>query len=329
MNITKKQSSYILLIASLSLILTLLINPSLSIDAAKTGLLLWFNIVLPSLLPFIIASNILMESGSVYFFERLFTPIMQPLFRLPGSCAFPWVMGLISGYPMGAKLAANLRNENQITDSELQRLLSFCNNSGPFFILGAIGSGIFNDPKIGYFLIKIHFISSVLVGLIFRFYGQKPRPSSNTYNRVFKPVNSIGEVLASSIANSMEVIVQIGGYIIFFSVIGDLIKETKLILTLASLINHLFKPLGMTKNLALSWIIGFSEMSNGINLLAKVPSPQVLKLAIVSFILGWGGLSIHAQSLHFFKSTKIKTPLYLLGKFLHGVLAFILTYILF
>lgn len=328
MIITKKQSSYILPLASLSLILALLINPSLSIDAAKTGLLLWFNIVLPSLLPFIIASNILMASGSVYFFEKLFRPIMWPLFRLPGCCAFPWVMGLISGYPMGAKLAANLWNENQITDSELQRLLSFCNNSGPFFILGAVGSGIFNDPALGYFLLKVHFISSLMVGLIFRFYGQASRPRPSTYNNAFKPASSIGGVLASSISSSMEVIAQIGGYIIFFSVIGALLRKASSVLTLAKIVNLLFKPLGMTASLALSWIIGLSEMSNGISLLAKVQGPQTLKLAVISFILAWGGLSIHAQSLHFLKNTKIKTPLYLFGKFLHGVFAFILTYIL-
>lgn len=135
----KKPRIYFLPVVSITLILALLIDPSQSITAAKTGLLLWFNTVLPSLLPFITGSNILMASGSVYFFEKVFTPIMEPLFKVPGCCAFAWIMGLVSGYPMGAKIAAELRENNQITDIEVQRLLSFCNNSGPFFILGAVG----------------------------------------------------------------------------------------------------------------------------------------------------------------------------------------------
>ncbi len=321
----KKSSLYILPLISIVFILALLFQPSLSISAAKIGLLLWFNTVLPSLLPFIIAANILMASGSVYFFERLFEPIMKPLFNVPGCCAFPWIIGLISGYPMGAKIAAELYENKQITEIELQRLLSFCNNSGPFFIIGAVGIGMFSSPKVGYILLIIHIVSSILVGILFRFYKYKSNYTLNTHKNIFIPAPSIGEVLGQSITNSMDVIVQIGGYIIIFSVIGALLKDTLAVNRLADTLYYVFRPLGMTRKLALSWIIGFIEMSNGAHLVAKTPAFDRLKIAIISFILGWGGLSIQAQSLNFTKKTAIKTPLYLLSKFLHGAIAFALT----
>lgn len=319
---------YILPLSSIAFILALLLAPTTSIAAAKTGLLLWFNTVLPSLLPFIMGSNILMKSGSVYFFEKVFSPIMMPLFKVPGCCAFPWLMGLISGYPVGAKVAAQLRETGQITDIQLQRLLSFCNNSGPFFIIGAVGVGMLTDSKIGYYLLAIHIVSSIIVGIIFRFYGKEIDQPIPSYKKTFKPGGSIGEVLGDSVADSMEVIVHVGGYIILFSVIGSLLKETPVFAILASTLHTLLKPIGMTMGLASSWIVGVLEMSNGASLVSSTPQAP-LALAVISFILGWGGLSVHAQSLHFLKNTKIKTPLYLFAKFLHGVIAFILTILLF
>lgn len=271
----------------------------------------------------------LMDSGSICFFEKIFRPIMKPLFKVPGCCAFPWMIGLISGYPMGAKIAGELYDHKQITALEFQRVLSFCNNSGPFFILGAVGVGMLGNEQLGYFLLLIHFISSVLVGILFRFYGKETRHNANTYQATFKPTSSIGEALGKSITRSMEVIVQIGGYIIIFSVIGTLLQETAIIHGIASTLYTLFRPLGMTKDLALSWLIGIIEMSNGVHMVASAQSSQGLKVAIISFILGWGGLSVHAQSLNFIRKTAIKTPLYLLSKFLHGAIAFISTLLLF
>ena len=327
--ILKKQRTYLLPLISISLILALLLEPTLSIASAKVGLLLWFNTVLPSLLPFIIGSNLLMASGSIYFFEKVFSPIMKPLFNLPGCCAFPWIIGLISGYPMGAKVAGELRANNQITDIELQRLLSFCNNSGPFFILGAVGIGMLGNEQTGYFLLAIHIISSVLVGMVFRFYGKQGQVKTLSSKGIFKAPQAIGEVLGDSITSAMEVIMQIGGYIIIFSVIGTLIQETALIKLLSSAVYVIFKPLGMTLDLALSWIVGVIEMSNGTHGASIAQGPSSLKLAIISFIIGWGGLSVQAQSLSFIKKTEIKISVYLFSKLLHGLLAFTLTYFLF
>ena len=323
----QRSRAYVLPIMSMTLILSLLVAPTESIVAAKTGLFLWFNTVLPSLLPFIIGANILMASNSFYLFDKIFRPIMKPLFNLPGCCAFPWIMGLVSGYPMGAKITAELRQNNQISDIETQRLLGFCNNSGPFFILGAVGVGMLQNEQLGYFLLLIHFISSVVTGIIFRFYRKNHRNIANTSLQLFTPTKSMGEILGTSITHSMEVIIQIGGYIIIFSVIGSLIKNTYVITLFARLLCFIFRPFGMSVELALSWLIGLIEMSNGVYMVSAVPASQNLKLAIISFLMAWGGLSIHAQSIHLLQDINIKTSIYLLGKLLHAVMAFLLTFL--
>ncbi len=324
----KKTRLYTLPLMSILFIVALLLQPTTSIDAAKTGLLLWFNTVLPSLLPFIIGANILMASGSIYFFEKIFRPIMKPLFNVPPCCAFPWVIGLISGYPMGAKLAGDLYQNKQITRVELQRLLSFCNNSGPFFIIGAVGVGMLKSESVGYTLLLIHILASLLVGILFRFYRQeKTNMIPKAYCPSFSHPISIGEALGKSVSNGMDVIVQVGGYIIIFSVIGTLLQGTTLIKLLADSIEYVFKPLGMTKSLAASWLMGIIEVSNGAHLVASTQNIPSLQLPIISFILGWGGLSVHAQSLGFIEKDAAKAPVYLFAKFLHGAFAFILTII--
>lgn len=106
--------------------------------AAKNGLTLWANSVIPSLLPFFIASELLTYTNIINIIERLLNKIMRPIFNVPGCGAFAFILGMISGYPVGAKIVTDLRNNDFCTKREGERLLSFTNNSGPLFILGTV-----------------------------------------------------------------------------------------------------------------------------------------------------------------------------------------------
>jgi nucleoside recognition membrane protein YjiH len=112
---TKKWTALIIPILILLFNLFLLINPAVMIGAARRGLLLWFNDVLPALLPFAVGINILSGIGFIRFFGTLLSPLMRTLFNVPGVSAFAWLAGLTSGYPMGAKTAAQLREQRQIS----------------------------------------------------------------------------------------------------------------------------------------------------------------------------------------------------------------------
>jgi len=80
------------------------------------------------------------------------------------------ILGIISGYPVGAKTVANLKENGLCSDIEAERLIAFTNNSGPLFIIGTVGLGIFLDVKIGFLLLLIHILASLTVGFIFRFW---------------------------------------------------------------------------------------------------------------------------------------------------------------
>lgn len=90
----------------------IIINPKLSLNSAHTGLSIWFNIVLPSLLPFFIISEILIGIGFLDFLGKLLKPFMLPIFNVPGEGIFPLTMSLLSGYPVGAKLTSRLRQKS-------------------------------------------------------------------------------------------------------------------------------------------------------------------------------------------------------------------------
>ena len=122
-----------------ALTLTLIIFPRESVAAARDGLNLWLNNVLPAVLPFTIGANLLIALGAAGFFGAFLEPLMRRVFGLPGAGAFALVIGIVSGYPIGAKVVCDMRLRGEISRDEAQRLISFVNNSGPLFVLGARG----------------------------------------------------------------------------------------------------------------------------------------------------------------------------------------------
>ena len=148
-SIIKNSIIYIIPIVVIFFNILIILFPSDIITSAKNGLLLWFNNVIPSLLPFIIGANILSMTGFINLIGVASEPITRKLFKISGYGAFALIMGFISGYPIGAKITASLYENNKITKSEAQKLIMFTNNSGPLFILGTVAVSMLNLPKAG------------------------------------------------------------------------------------------------------------------------------------------------------------------------------------
>ena len=109
-----------------------------NLTAAKNGLKLWANNVVPSLLPFFIATNLLSHTNVIKYVSKACNKFMRPIFNVPGECAYAFILGLISGYPVGAKIVTDLKDNNLCTTEEAERMLCFTNNSGPLFIVGTV-----------------------------------------------------------------------------------------------------------------------------------------------------------------------------------------------
>ena len=137
---------------------SLLLFSTSNLPAIKKGLALWANSVIPSLFPFFVATELLMNTNFINILGKFLNKFMKPLFNIRGEGSFAFIMGLISGYPVGAKIACNFRKNNICTKEECERLLSFTNNSGPLFIFGTVGISMFGNSTIGLLLLITHIL---------------------------------------------------------------------------------------------------------------------------------------------------------------------------
>lgn len=252
---------------------------------------------------------------------------------LDGEGSFALVMGIISGYPVGAKIAASFRNDNVCSKEECERLLSFTNNSGPLFIIGTVGITMYNSINIGIILFVAHLLASLCVGFIFRFW--KYNKDSNNFKTLAKhnftnnniSIKNLGEVISQSISSSISTIFMIGGFIILFSCLISILNASGLVNIVAQTLTPLFKTLNIDTSFINGIFTGFFEITNGINLISSVYSSNFINVVITAFLLGFGGISVMLQVLSIISKTDLSPKPYIFGKILHGILASVFTLI--
>jgi sporulation integral membrane protein YlbJ len=317
----------------------LLIYSGTAMDAARDGLSLWAGVVVPALLPFFIGSEIMNSTGFARIFGILLEPVMKPLFNVPGSASFALVMGVSSGYPVGAKITSDLKNRGLLSRTEAERLLAFTNNSGPLFVVGTVGTGMCGSAETGVFLLVCHLLACMTVGFLYRFYGNREKIASERLGisgrlRAFKNKVSerhppgrpnIGTILGEAVKNSVSIIMTIGGFIILFTVIIRILAATGAIRHLAGMLSVLLSPLGMDAKTMEGILCGLLEITAGSNMICSARAAPYLKLPALSFIIGWAGLSVHLQVTSIISGTNVRMLPYLSAKFLQGIIAALYT----
>jgi sporulation integral membrane protein YlbJ len=319
------------------LILTafMIINPQETVTAAASGLKLWFSILLPALLPFFIVAELMVSLGFVNLLGVILEPIMRPIFRLPGCSSLVVVMGFTSGFPIGAVLSRKLYDENLLTAEETERLVSFTNNSSPLFILGAVGVGMFASPLIGYILAFSHYLSNILVGIMWRF-----RASPLSRARVNQPAiaaawqaflqqhnsRGIGALLGDAIKNSLNNILAIAGFVIIFSVLTRMLAVWGIMDAAAIVLSGMFEFLSLPYQVAYGLGMGLFEITLGARTVVLASQADlVYKLLAVSAILAFSGFSIIAQVMSVMAGTPVRLSFYVLSRLIQITLSLIIT----
>ena len=252
-----------------------------NLPAIKNGLTLWATSVVPSLFPFFVATELLLHTTLIPFFGRILNKIMRPLFNISGCGAFGFIMGLISGYPVGAKIASEFRTKNICSKTECERLLSFTNNSGPLFIIGTVGISMFGNTLIGLLLLITHILASICVGIIFRFW-KKDKSQNNSLNYVAQKTNSeqvkisnLGKILSESITSSINTILMIGGFIVIFSSVISIFNNSGIFNILSIFLNPVLKLFNIDDSFCIPILTGFLEITNGIKQIASIPIKSI------------------------------------------------------
>ena len=290
--------------------------PKECVAAARTGLELCFNVIIPSLFPFFVLSSLVVDLGLAGYIGRALEGIMRPLFRVSGSCASALALGFVGGYPVGAQTAISLYRQGMCSRVEAQRMLAFCNNSGPAFILGVVGAGIFADSKVGLLLYLAHMDSSCLVGLIFRFYGPREEGRETKARPTFQ-AKRFTTAFTQAVTGAMGSTVNICAFVIFFTVILQLLSLSGVLPGTALLLSRLLEPLGMTQTWCQKLLTGLVELTSGVSGLTQGGS-LAGSVSMAAFMLGWAGVSIHCQVLSFLADSGLSSGTYLVGKLLHG-----------
>ena len=265
---------------------------SSTFEVAQNALKLWANNVIPSLLPFFICIDLLKKTKFVNIIGTLFTPIMKPLFNVPGTGAFALSMGWLSGYPTGAKITSELYQDGKCTFEGASRLLAFTNTSGPLFIIGTCGIAMFNDSKIGVLLLISHILGSITVGFILRNHFSSPN-SASIISQKSEKINTsedlslkiLGKSIGISIQNSFSTLMLIGGYIVTFAIIRTYFKRIRY--NLFYFQSSMPEYFGFSTSL-LPYIeatfFGLLEVTNGLNILASLGTSS-FTICLASFLL--------------------------------------------
>ena len=322
--------------------LCLLAFSNTNLPAIKNSLSLWATSVVPALFPFFVATELLMHTNVVNILGNFLNRFMKPIFNVRGEGAFAFIMGILSGYPIGAKIVSDFRKNNICSKEECERLLSFTNNSGPLFIIGTVGILMFRNTTIGVLLFITHIFACITVGIIFRFWkndnihshkkNEKKVTNQNinsTNNKLTNPTfSNLGEILAESITSSVSTILLIGGFIVIFSSIISIFNTSGIF----SFISNILSPLFNLIHLDISYITpifsGLLEITTGINQISTILTKKLsINIIFTAFLLGFGGISILLQVLSIISKTDLSIKPYIYGKLLQGFIASFYTYI--
>lgn len=318
-----------------SILLTLtviyfIINPRLSMEASLSGAKLFFYSILPTMFPFMVICNMIINLDGIKLYSKILGPILCKPLGLSNACSFALIASFLCGYPLGAKYSTDLYKKRLINEDEFSRLLNIASNIGPLFLIGAVGTSMLDNSTLGYLLLIPSYLSTIIIGILTKNKkrGQKfPLPNKETTTP--SPHSSIGEVIKKSIEDATFNILVLCGYVIIFSVIISMVKT--LFISTGTLTN-LCEFFNIPEDIFNGVFLGSIEVTNGCNIISSSNLPLVFKLCLLAFLSSFGGLSIIAQTSSFFYKENISMSKYFLYKVLQGIIAFIImffTYILF
>lgn len=284
------------------IIILFVVFPGIIGRGAKFGLILWFHTVLPALLPFMVLSNFMIKQEITGGVGRVSYPLLKRVFGLSRAGCYPAVIGFLSGYPIGAKTAAQLYRENRISKEEAQYLLSFCNNTSPMFLIDYIGIHCMG-LKIPAMLLFIIFLS----GWLGSFFSGRKRFYQQSDKKLVLPCCQKQTVIASldeSILDAFLTITKIGGYIILFSILAQLVSE---LLQVSAIIKYIG--------------IGILEITTGGAVISEICAEEEFMNSILIGLCAFGGLSSIAQTASVMVGTDLSIGKYLLAKIRQTVFA--------
>lgn len=323
-----------IVVAVLSILLvgSIIVQPDASFQASLQGLTVWWNIVFPGLLPFLVLYEIMLAFGLAHAIGTTLQPLMQRALGLPGEAALALVFGWAGGYPAGSEAVASLRKRELLDQAQGQRLLSFAHMPNPLFMLVVIGAGFLHKPIAGMMIAAAVWVSALWLLLMTSIFRQRKQASPtaamnrpagwlSTFSQGMQAGReqdgrSFGKVLGDAVSGSIQKLMVIGGFMIFAAV---LVKLSEPLLT----------PL---QKAGFSFIgAAFFESHLGSYAAAIWNAPggsAAFGCAIIAAILAWSGLAGILQTGYAIAGTDLRLLPFVIHRLNHALHAFLLTLLL-
>ncbi len=287
--------------------------PDRCAEAVQNGLILCLTRAVPSLFPFFVVSALTVRSGLADCLSRLLSPFMR-LYRLPAIGISALLLSFLGGYPVGAQTVSELLDSNRISEQDACRLISFCNNTGPAFLIGFCGEGLFHSLHIGLYLYCIHILSACLSGLFFRGNSLLSEPPAS------HPLLPLSLCLTTSVLQAGRAILSVTAFVLTFSVLLAFMTSLP---TWTAIILAISQFCSLSPSAAQALLSGLIELTSGLAALQSAADTPFILLLLCSVLCAFGGVSILFQSAA--AAPRLPFSRILLGKFMHAVLAAFLT----
>lgn len=314
------QGKYIICLFLSIFIFLFIKNITVSMNSIISGCKLCFYSIFPTIFPFSVICNLLIAYDGINIYSKVISPLICKPLKLSTPSSFAIAASFICGYPFGAKYSSNLYELGYINKKEYLRLINIATNCGPLFIIGAVASGLLKNSHYGYLLLIANYLSVILIGL----FTMKNHSELQTSTITPKDTNNnFGENFKNAVTNALSTVMTVCGFIILFSCIIGIIKNNAYISIILSKLEDI---LSLPDNILSSFFYGSIEITNGCAIVSNSNISIHLKLAIISFLCSFSGLSIIFQSYSFLSKHNVSLSKYTLSKFLQGIFSFIITY---
>ena len=303
----EKLFDFIVILISLFVLLQLFIRKEIIYSSIIYALNLWVNNLIPSLFPFFIISDILINYNITNYIFDNFKQIIKKVFNISDGMLNIFILSMISGFPSNARNTRSLYDNGTININEANHILIFSHFANPIFIINTIGNFFFHNQKIGIIILISHYLSNFILGIIFR--GSKEK-----YNNYYfiDSNKQFTKIFISSIKKAIDTTITICGIVSVFLVLSTIVVD-----------------IGNINGYNAMLVKGVFEITIGIEELSRLNISDCFKAIIASMILAFGGLSVHMQVISQIIDTKINYHYFLVGRVMQMILSGIITYLIY
>jgi sporulation integral membrane protein YlbJ len=313
--------TFIIVLIILVIGIEVLLKSSYVMASVSFSLKLWEENIFPSLFPFFVVSNLLINCGFASFLGEILRPFMYKIFKIRGEASFVLVMSMLSGFPSSAKYTRELYDKGLLNEHEASKLLTFTHFSNPLFILGTISIMFLNNKEVGLLILISHYISNIIIGLIFKSYYVSKKDTTkvslkNSFNLMhtkrLESEKSMGSMISTALMSAINTLLLVLGVITMFLIITTIIDQ-----------NISLNPYNQ------SILNGTLEMTQGLKYVSLLAIPLKNKAILSVMFLSFGGLSVHMQTIGLISDSKIKYLPFFIARILHASISGLLVYFLF